>query len=81
MHIPSLSAPRDEIDGTLSSIYAESEGYIVDVYDNYIILNGRDFIDNKKDGHEIPIATYKIDTTLVDIKANTFVDNTGTIAV
>lgn len=81
VHIPSLSVPRDSVDGTTSYIYAESEGYIVDVYDNYIILNGRDFIDNEKDGHEIPIATYKIDTTLVGVKANTFVDSTGTITV
>ena len=34
-----------------------------------------------KDGHKIPVATYKVDTTLVDIKANTFVDSTGTITV
>ena len=34
-----------------------------------------------KDGHEIPIATYKIDTTLVNIEPNTFVDSTGTITV
>jgi len=80
VHIPSLATPRDEIDGALSSVYAESEGYIVDVYDNYIILNGRDFIDNEKDGHEIPIATYKIDTTLIDVKANTFIDSTGIIS-
>ena len=33
----------------------------------------------EKDGHEIPIATYKIDTTLIDVKANTFIDSTGTI--
>ena len=79
VHIPSLATPRDKVDGTTSYIYAESEGYIVDVYDNYIVLNGRDFIDNEKDGHEIPIATYKVDTTLVDVKANTFVDSTGTI--
>jgi len=81
VHVPSLSVPRDKVDGTLSSVYAESEGYIIDVYDNYIILNGRDFIDNEKDGHEIPIATYKIDTTLIEIEANTFRDSTGTINV
>ena len=79
VHIPSLSVPRDRIDGTTAFVYAESEGYIVDVYDDYIILNGRDFIDNDADGHIIPIATYKIDTTLVDVPAGTFTDSTGTI--
>lgn len=79
VHIPSLSVPRDVINGTLDKVYAESEGYIVDVYDNCIILNGRDFIDNDSDGHLLPIATYKIDTTLQTIEANTFTDSTGTI--
>lgn len=81
IHIPSLSVPRDIADdGTaLTDVFAESEGYIVDVYDDYIVLNGRDFIDNDNDGNILPIATYKIDTKLVDVPANTFVDNTGTI--
>ena len=79
VHIPSLSVPRDRVDGSTQYIYAESEGYIVDVYDDYIILNGRDFIDNDADGHIIPIGTYKIDTTLQIVEANTFVDGTGTI--
>lgn len=79
VHIPSLSVPRDRVDGATQYIYAESEGYIVDVYDDCIILNGRDFIDNDKDGHWLPIATYKIDTPLQIIEANTFTDSTGTI--
>ena len=79
VHIPSLAVPRDRVDGTTQYIYAESEGYVVDVYDDYIILNGRDFIDNDQDGHIIPIATYKIDTPLQTIEANTFTDSTGTI--
>lgn len=79
VHIPSLAVPRDRVDGSTQYIYAESEGYIVDVYDNYIILNGRDFIDNDNDGHIIPLGTYKIDTKLVEIEAGTFTDSTGTI--
>lgn len=79
VHIPSLSVPRDPNGTKLSDIYAESEGYIVDVYDDCIVLNGRDFIDNDADGHILPIATYKIDTTLQAIEANTFTDSTGTI--
>lgn len=79
VHIPSLSVPRDKKDNGFTIAYAESEGYIVDVYDDYIILNGRDFIDNDNDGHIIPLGTYKIDTTLKTIPANTFTDSTGTI--
>jgi Icc-related predicted phosphoesterase len=81
VHIPSLSVPRDPAaDGVkLTDIYAESEGYIVDVYDDCIVLNGRDFIDNDADGHGIGIAIYKVDTTLVEIPADTFTDSTGTI--
>ena len=79
IHIPSLSVPRDIVGSSLSVMYAESEGYTVDVYDNYIILNGRDFIDNDADGHIIPLGTYKIDTALQAVDANTFTDSTGTI--
>lgn len=79
IHIASNSVPRDIINGSLDVLYAESEGYIVDVYDDYIILNGMDFIDNDNDGTIIPLATYKIDTTLVNVPAGTFVDNTGII--
>ncbi len=79
VHIPSLAVPRDPDGTNLTEIYAESEGYIVDVYDDCIILNGRDFIDNDTDGHWLPIATYKIDTTLQTIEANTFTDDTGII--
>lgn len=80
VHIPSLSVPRDPNGTKLTNVYAESEGYIVDVYDDYIVLNGRDFIDNDADGHGIGIATYRIDTTLAEIPAGTFTDSTGTIA-
>lgn len=81
VHISSLAVPRDKNSESsgYTNIYAESEGYVVDVYDDYIILNARDFIDNDKDGHIIPLGTYKIDTTLQTIEANTFTDSTGTI--
>ena len=79
VHIPSLSVPSDRVDGTTSYVYAESEGYIVDVHPDCIVLNGRDFIDNDADGNILPIATYKIDTKLQTITAGTFVDDTGVI--
>jgi Icc-related predicted phosphoesterase len=82
VHIPSISVPRDMGEsGDYTNVYAESEGYVVDVYDDYIILNGRDFIDNDADGHIIPLGTYKIDTTLQTIEANTFTDSTGVITI
>ena len=81
VHIPSLAVPRDRINDSTQYIYAESEGYIVDVYDDYFILNGRDFVDNDADGHILPIATYKIDTILQTIPAGTFIDDTGIITI
>lgn len=77
IHIPSLAVPRD-INSALNgyeNIYANSEGYIVDVYENGIHLRGRDFVK----GEFLPIASYWLDTTLVNIEANTFTDSTGTI--
>lgn len=49
--------------GTLTKVAAKgdgsaSQGYIVDVYDDCIVLNGMDFIGNKP----IPLGVYKIDT-------------------
>ena len=87
IHIPSLSAPRDlKEDGSgLKAVFAESEGYIVDVYDHCILLNGQDFgeydaeTDTYKKPHRIPIATYKIDTPLHTVEAGTFADSTGLI--
>ena len=57
--------------------YASSQGYIADVYENFIILNGIDFMTNKP----IPIGTYKIDTTIQNIEAGTFIDTTGIINI
>lgn len=78
VHIPSLAVPRTgDITGANSreDLYTESEGYVVDVYDNHIILRGRDFVK----GEFIPIAQYCFDTTLQTIETNTFTDSTGTI--
>lgn len=83
IHIPSLAVPRDiDADGSpkpLEDLYAESEGYIMEVYPNYIVLNGRDFVGGDEDGHWSALGTYKIDTTLQTVEAGTFVDNTGLI--
>lgn len=78
VHIPSLAVPRTgDITGASSrkELYAESEGYVVDVYENAIVLRGRDFVNAKF----LPIATYCLDTTLQNVTANTYTDSTGTI--
>ena len=78
IHIPSLAVPRTgDITGATSrkELYAESEGYVVDVYENVIVLRGRDFVNAKF----LPIATYCLDTTLQNVTANTYTDSTGTI--
>lgn len=61
VHVPSLGRPRN-IDKTATNptpyADAEAQGYIVDVYDDCIVLNGWDFVGSKP----VPIGTYKIET-------------------
>lgn len=66
VHIASLTVPRDIQDGTGYDMYAQSEGAVVDVYTNYIIIRCRNFVDGKFIG----LAQYLIDTTPVAIEAN-----------
>lgn len=78
--MPSCASPIDS-DGTSTrvSMPEESEGAIVDVYDTYIDIRGMDM----KNGKYLPIAQYRIDTTLKTIEeesseyltASSFVDN------
>lgn len=75
VHIPSLAVPRDYENDAYVVKYSESEGYVVDVYANHIVLRGRDFVK----GEFLPIATYCLDTTLQTIAPNTFTDSTGII--
>lgn len=83
VHIPSLSVPRDHAQsGSLAYVYAESEGYLIDAYEDCIILNGFDFINNDKDNNQlIPIAVYKVDTKIVDVPEKSFKDSTGLISI
>lgn len=77
VHIPSLMAVKtinstgDGYDGDTNT----GVGYVVDVYENHIVLRGRDFVSDKF----VPIATYCLDTTPQTIEPNTFTDSTGTI--
>lgn len=77
VHVPSCAAPRTDSDGDFDFqyLYENSEGYVVDVYDNGIHLRGRDFVA----GEFLPVASYWLDTTLKIVEANTFVDETGVI--
>lgn len=77
VHIPSLAEGRElNADGT-GYVFTteESTGYVIDVYENHIVLRGRDFVNEKF----LPIATYCLDTTLQTIAPNTYTDSTGTI--
>lgn len=77
IHVPSNAVPRTDKDGdmTFQTEYQESEGYLVDVYENGIHLKGRDFVK----GEFLPIASYWLDTTIIEIAANTYTDATNTI--
>lgn len=75
IHIPSLAVPRDIVNDALTYIYADSEGYVVDVYANGIHLRGRDFVK----GEFLPIASYWIDTTLQTVPAGTYTDSSGIV--
>ena len=60
VHVPSSGTPRKLVseDGTWEAKSSESQGYIVDVYDDCIVLNGMDFINNEY----VPLGVFKIDT-------------------
>ena len=75
IHIPSLATPKEYENSAYVGKTAESEGYVVDVYEKYIVLRGRDFVKEKF----LPIATYCIDTTFQPVEAGTYKDSTSTI--
>jgi len=75
VHIPSVAVPREYENAAYVAKYAESEGYVVDVYENGIHLRGRDFVK----GEFIPIASYWLDTPLQAVEEGTYTDPTGTI--
>ena len=75
VHIPSLATPREYENSAYVGKTAESEGYVVDVYEKYIVLRGRDFANEQF----LPIATYCIDTSFAPVQAGTYTDSTGTI--
>ena len=74
IHVPSISWNRKIVNGESVNV-GGCYGYLVDVYEDYIVLNGLDLLTNDV----VPIATYCLDTTLQTIEAGTFTDPTGTI--
>lgn len=76
VHVPSLAVPRDsDALNNRVEVFADSEGYVVDVYENSVVLRGRDFVTGKF----LPIAQYCLDTTTKDVAAESYYDSTGTI--
>ena len=77
VHIPSLASVKVlNVEGNgYTVINSKGMGYVVDVYENHIVLRGRDFVNEKF----LPIATYCLDTTLQTITPNTYTDIIGTI--
>lgn len=61
VHIPSCGDPRTLLsdDGTWELDKNGSQGYIVDVYEDSIVLNGVDFAN----GEYVPVGVYKLDTS------------------
>jgi hypothetical protein len=80
IHIPSLTQPKHLIDGVSETIDESSgtsvysQGYVVDVYKNHIVLNGINFVTGK----QLPIATYCLNTELQNIVTDTSSDITET---
>lgn len=68
IHIPGLTSLRKKTDTGYSQDKTGSQGYVVDVYANHIIVKGRDFIAGKF----LSIAHYCLDTTIKTIEANTY---------
>lgn len=78
VHVPSITVPRSTnsvVNPSRVELFAESEGYVVDVYENGVHLRGRDFVK----GAFLPIASYWLDTTIKKVEAGTYADETGTL--
>lgn len=78
VHVSSCARPRDK---NRENVYAGSQGYIMDVYSDYIVLKGIDFVKGKY----LPIANYKVnfkandvvieDTNLLDLSESNWTWN------
>jgi hypothetical protein len=77
VHVPSVAISRNITTDKRVDVVATSQGILMEVYKNNIILRGRDFVTGKF----IPIAQYYLDTTLKTVEPNTFSDPNGIIVV
>lgn len=68
VHIPSCAISRDISSGDRVDVTATSQGYLMDVYENHIVLRGRDFVK----GEFIPIAQYCLDTTIQTVESKPY---------
>ena len=64
VHVPSCAKPIDSNGTSREDRYAQSEGAVINVYENHIDILGVDFIAGKY----LPIATYRLDTTLQEVE-------------
>lgn len=70
IHIPSLAISRDISSGNRVDVVATSQGYLMDIYENHIVLKGIDFTKVGANQSEfIPIAHYCLDTTLKNVES------------
>lgn len=75
VHVPSTSHTYDIVDGERAFNATGCQGYVVQVYTGYVVLNGYDFVA----GTPVETATYCLDTTLQTVDAGSYTDPTGTI--
>ncbi len=75
VHIPSITKPKEVTQSAVIDDFAGSQGYVVDVYENEVVLRGRDFVSGKF----LPIAQYSLDTTASAIEEGAYYDKTGLI--
>lgn len=77
VHIPSLAIPIDITSGYRAVQSEQSQGYVIDVYDNEILLKGKNFIKDKY----ISTGIYKLNTHITPIEEGTYNDPTGTLNI
>lgn len=73
VHVPSCAIPKYIANANAGTSYAplDSEGAIIDVYDNYIDIRAMDL----KNGKYLPIGHYRLDTTLVSVASTKTIDD------
>jgi hypothetical protein len=68
IHIPSVAFPVDISNGDTDELWTESQGLLIDMYRNHIVVRAMDFERNKF----IPIAQYCLDTTRRTVESKSY---------